>query len=249
MYRLFRFFCRILVISLLFSVLWAGLYRFIPPPVTLTMITNRVKGYGLDYRWRSLNRIDPIMADAVIAAEDSRFCSHHGFDFTAIEQAAKHNASGGRIRGGSTISQQTAKNVFLWQNGGYLRKFIEAYFTFLIEHLWSKQRIMEVYLNIAETGRGLYGVEAASQFYFHHDASHLSALEAARLAAIFPLPKKRRVQTPQGFVRRYGNIIQGRINLVRKNGLDRCFLPPSVKSSAISGNNRQQKAPSPQAGI
>lgn len=248
MCRLFRFFCRIFVISLLLSCLWAGFYRFIPPPVTLTMITNRIMGYGLDYRWRPLNRIDPIMADAVIAAEDSRFCSHHGFDFTAIEQAAKHNASGGRIRGGSTISQQTAKNVFLWQNGGYSRKIIEAYFTFLIEHIWSKRRIMEVYLNIAETGRGIYGVEAASQFYFHHDASHLSASEEARLAAIFPLPKKRSVQTPKGFVRRYGNIIQSRIALVRKSGLDRCLLPSPAKSSAISGSNRQPKAPLPQAG-
>ncbi|MFT8553765.1 MAG: monofunctional biosynthetic peptidoglycan transglycosylase [Zymomonas mobilis] len=244
--RLFRFFLRIFVYFLLISLLWVGLYRFVRPPITLTMIMNRINGYGLNQTWRPLNQIDPIMMDAVIASEDSRFCSHHGFDFTAIEQAAKHNASGGHIHGGSTISQQTAKNAFLWQNGGYPRKLIEAYFTFLIEHFWTKRRIMEVYLNIAETGRGVYGVEAASQYYFHHDASHLSALEAAKLAAIFPLPKKRSVQMPHGFVRRYGNIIQSRIPLVKRNGLDRCLF--TVTTSAISGNSKPQKAPSPPIG-
>lgn len=243
--RLFRFFGRIIVFFLLISLLWTGLYRFFPPPLTFTMIVNRMEGYGLNRTWRPLSRIDPIMVEAVIAAEDSHFCAHHGFDFTAIERAAKHNASNGRIHGGSTISQQTAKNAFLWQNGGYSRKLIEAYFTFLIEHLWTKRRIMEVYLNIAETGRGLYGVEAASQFYFHHDASHLSASEAARLAAIFPLPKKRSVQMPHGFVRRYGNIIQSRIPIVKKNGLDRCIFIPTT--SAISGNNKRQKALLPQS--
>ena len=114
------------------------------------------------------------MVRAAIAAEDSKFCSHNGFDFEAIEDAMKRNASGGRIRGGSTISQQTAKNAFLWQGGGYARKGVEAWFTFLIEHLWGKRRIMEVYLNLAETGIGTYGVNAGSQRYFGHDASAMS---------------------------------------------------------------------------
>ena len=134
----------------------------------------------------------------------------------------KRNASGGRIRGGSTISQQTAKNAFLWNGGGYARKGVEAWFTFLIEHLWGKRRIMEVYLNIAETGIGTYGVNAGSQRYFGHDASAMSATEAARIAAILPLPKKRGAVAPKGFTRRYGNTIAARIGVVGRDGLDAC---------------------------
>ena len=141
-----------------------------------------------------------------IAGEDGKFCSHHGFDFDAIESAMKKNASGGRIRGGSTISQQTAKNAFLWQGGGYARKGMEAWFTFLIEHLWGKRRIMEVYLNLAETGIGTYGVNAGSQRYYGHDASGLSRIEAARLAAVLPLPKKRGAVAPQA-TRSSGNCV------------------------------------------
>jgi monofunctional biosynthetic peptidoglycan transglycosylase len=147
---------------------------------------------------------------------------HHGFDFEAIEDAMKRNASGGRIRGGSTISQQTAKNAFLWNGGGYARKGVEAWFTFLIEHLWGKRRIMEVYLNLAETGIGTYGVNAGSQRYFGHDASAMSATEAARIAAILPLPKKRGAIAPKGFTRRYGNTIAARIGVVGRDGLDAC---------------------------
>ena len=129
---------------------------------------------------------------------------------------------GGRIRGGSTISQQTAKNAFLWQGGGYARKGAEAWFTFLIEHLWGKRRIMEVYLNLAETGIGTYGVNAGSERYFGHDASAMSAMEAARIAAVLPLPKERAAIAPKGFTRRYGNTITARIPLVAREGLDAC---------------------------
>src|SRR6185369_10409992 len=152
-----------------------------------------------------------------------KFCSHNGFDFEAIEDAMKRNASGGRIRGGSTISQQTAKNAFLWQGGGYARKGVEAWFTFLVEHLWGKRRIMEVYLNLAETGIGTYGVNAGSERYFGHDASAMSATEAARIAAIYPLPKKRGAIAPKGFTRRYGNTIAARIGAVARDGLDSCI--------------------------
>src|SRR5918993_1333722 len=162
------------------------------------------------------------MVRAAIAAEDSKFCQHSGFDVEAIENAMKRNASGGRIRGGSTISQQTAKNVFLWQGGGYFRKGVEAYFTFLIEQLWGKRRIMEVYLNVAETGIGTYGANAGAQRYFGHDASALSATEAARIAAVLPLPKQRGAIAPKGFTRRYGNSISARIGGVRRDGLDAC---------------------------
>jgi monofunctional biosynthetic peptidoglycan transglycosylase len=196
------------------------LLRFIPPPVTITMITD---GNGITKDWMPLSQIDPDMARAAIAAEDSKFCSHHGFDAVAIANAMRHNASGGRIRGGSTISQQTAKNVFLFQGGGFVRKGFEAWFTVLIEAIWGKRRIMEVYLNVAETGIGTYGVNAGAMRYFHHDASRLSPSEAARIAAVLPLPKKRAAIDPHGFTRRYGASIQKRIGMVRNSRLDSCL--------------------------
>ena len=140
----------------------------------------------------------------------------------AIAKAAMHNASGGRIRGGSTISQQTAKNVFLWQGGGYFRKGLEAWFTFLIENIWGKRRIMEVYLNVAETGIGTYGVEAGAQRYFDKSAASLTPLEAARMAAALPLPKERSVKNPRGWLARHGNTISARIGAVGRDGLDSC---------------------------
>ena len=205
------------------SLFMVVLYRFVPPPITLTMIGDALGGHGIDKSWRPLSAIDPNMARAAIAGEDSRFCVHHGFDFTAIETAYARNARGGRIRGGSTISQQTAKNVFLIQGGGYTRKGLEAYFTVLIEALWGKRRIMEVYLNVAETGIGTYGVDAASRRYFGHDAGQLSPLEAGRIAAILPLPKKRAAVAPHGFTRRHGNAITRRVGVVRNDGLDGCL--------------------------
>ncbi|WP_150291794.1 monofunctional biosynthetic peptidoglycan transglycosylase [Sphingobium estronivorans] len=202
------------------SLLMAVIYRFVPPPVTWTMIFDP---HGITKDWMSLDEMDPDMARAAIAGEDSRFCSHHGFDAVAIAQAMRHNASGGRIRGGSTISQQTAKNVFLFQGGGFLRKGLEAWFTLLIETIWGKRRIMEVYLNVAETGIGTYGANAGALRYFHHDASRLSRPEAARLAAVLPLPKKREAIDPHGFTRHYGNSIAARIGIVQRDGLDRCL--------------------------
>jgi monofunctional biosynthetic peptidoglycan transglycosylase len=195
------------------------LFKFVPPPVTATMILN---GDGITKDWESLSNIDRNLVTAVIAAEDGKFCSHNGFDQEAIEKAIKRNAEGGRIRGGSTISQQTAKNVFLWQGGGFFRKGLEAWFTFLIENIWGKHRIMEVYLNVAETGIGTYGAEAGSQRYFNHSAARLTKTEAARMAAALPLPQKRSVTNPTGFTRRYGNTIAARMGVVRRDGLDAC---------------------------
>ena len=206
----------------LLSILLVVIYRFVPPPVTATMLGDFFTGRGVSKDWMSLDEMDRDMVRAAIGAEDSKFCSHNGFDIEAIEDAMKRNASGGRIRGGSTISQQTAKNVFLWQGGGYARKGVEAYFTFLIEHLWGKRRIMEVYLNVAETGIGTYGANAGSMRYFGHDASAMSATEAARIAAILPLPKKRGAVAPKGFTRRYGNSIAARVGVVGRDGLDAC---------------------------
>lgn len=205
------------------SILWVLVYRFVPPPITFTMLGDLIGGNGVTKQWKPLSEIDPNMARAAIAGEDSRFCQHHGFDFTAIENAMQRNAKGGRIRGGSTISQQTAKNVFLIQGGGYPRKALEAYFTVLIENLWGKRRIMEVYLNVAETGIGTYGVEAGSNRYFGHSADDMSPAEAGRLAAILPLPKKRAAVDPRGFTRRHGNAITKRVGVVRNDGLDGCL--------------------------
>src|SRR6476661_2001051 len=214
---------RIVVGLILFSILWVLLYRFVNPPITFTMIGDKLQGRNLTRAWMPVDRIDRNMVRAVVAAEDSKFCSHWGFDQDAIAAAMRRNARGGNvIRGGSTISQQTAKNAFLWQGGGYARKGMEAWFTLLIENLWGKRRIMEVYLNLAETGIGTYGVNAGSQRYFDHDASAMSPTEAARMAAVLPLPKKRGVVAPKGFTRRYGNSITARIGIVARDGLDAC---------------------------
>ncbi|MGQ3101389.1 MAG: monofunctional biosynthetic peptidoglycan transglycosylase [Sphingopyxis solisilvae] len=206
------------------SVVWVLVYAVVPPPVTFTMLADR---NGITKDWTGLANIDRNMVRAVIAAEDGKFCTHNGFDREAIEQAIERNAQGRRMRGGSTISQQTAKNVFLWQGSGwtrYVRKVPEVWFTFLIETIWGKRRIMEVYLNVAETGIGTYGVEAGAQRYFKHGANKLTPAEAARIAAILPLPKKREAVSPSGFTRRYGNMITARIGQVRRDGLDGCVF-------------------------
>lgn len=194
-------------------------FRFVPPPVTATMLMDE---NGITKDWESLSQIDRNLVGAVISAEDSKFCSHDGFDREAIENAMKQNRQGGRIRGGSTISQQTAKNVFLWQGGGFFRKGLEAWFTFLIENLWTKRRIMEVYLNVAETGIGTYGAEAGAQRYFNKSAASLTTTEAGRMAAALPLPKKRSVTNPSGWLRRHGNTLAARIGVVRRDALDAC---------------------------
>ncbi|MFS0771475.1 monofunctional biosynthetic peptidoglycan transglycosylase [Sphingomonas sp. 1P08PE] len=204
------------------SLLWVGIYRFVPPPFTFTMLGDVIGGRSVTKDWMPLSTMDPDMARAAIAGEDAHFCQHGGFDMGAIANAAWRNAQGGRIRGGSTISQQTAKNAFLFQGGGYFRKAFEAYFTVLIEALWGKRRIMEVYLNIAETGIGTYGANAGALRYFGHDASRLSPTEAARIAAVLPLPKKRAAIDPRGFVRRHGNALGRYVGVVRRAGLDSC---------------------------
>ncbi|KUO55744.1 MAG: monofunctional biosynthetic peptidoglycan transglycosylase [Sphingomonadales bacterium BRH_c42] len=199
-------------------------YKWAPVPITATMVLDgEVWERGLAKDWESLDNIDRNMVAAVIAGEDGKFCQHDGFDAEAIEKAIANNARGGRIKGGSTITQQTAKNVFLWQGGGYFRKGLEAWFAVLIENIWGKRRIMEVYLNVAETGIATYGVEAGAQRYFNHSAARLSRMEAARMAAALPLPKQRSVISPGGFTRRYGNMIAARMGAVRRDGLDACI--------------------------
>jgi len=221
--RIFGWLIKLVLIFLVGSTLWVLLYRFVNPPITFTQFGDVLAGNGAASRWLPIERIDRDMVRAAIAGEDSKFCSHSGFDRQAIEAAMRRNARGGTvIRGGSTISQQTAKNAFLWQGGGWFRKGLEAWFTLLIENLWSKRRIMEVYLNVAETGIGTYGANAGAQRYFGHDATNLSPTEAARIAAVFPLPKRREAIAPRGFTRRYGNMITARIGAVSRQGLDAC---------------------------
>ena len=221
-YRLGWILGRAIIWFLAISVGLTVIYKWVPVPITVTMIADP-NGFTKD--WEPLSRIDRNMVAAVIAGEDAKFCSHNGFDAEAIEQAMERNAKGGRLRGGSTISQQTAKNVFLWQGTGwtrYARKGLEVWFTFLIEHIWGKRRIMEVYLNVAETGIGTYGVEAGAQRYYNKSAARLSRVEAARIAAGLPAPKRRAVTGATGFTRRHGNAIAARSSVVRNEALDAC---------------------------
>ncbi len=196
----------------LLSVAWVLVYRWVPPPATWLMLDRRAhppvgKGYyGIrpdpryaSYRFATLDEIAPSVPLAVVASEDQRFLLHHGFDLDGMWRAAQYNwhrADGQPVRGGSTISQQVAKNVFLWHGRSYVRKAAEAYFTVLIELLWSKRRIMEMYLSVAEMGDCTFGVEAASQRYFHKSARNLNAPEAALLAGVLPNPLRFRAGQP-----------------------------------------------------
>ena len=201
------------------------LFRFVPPPGTWLMAQRALEGRGWDYRWRKLDDIDPDLVRAAIASEDARFCRHGGFDTEAIEQAlAANRRNPNRIRGGSTISQQTAKNVFLWPQRSWLRKGLEAGFTVLIEAAWGKRRIMEVYLNVAEWGPGVYGAEAAARHWFGKGADDLTPAEASRLAAILPRPLVYRAARPGRYVARRSRAVQRNARIVRSDGLAGCVL-------------------------
>src|ERR1700729_571021 len=212
------------VVLLVGPVLAVIAYRFIPPPLTVLMVERMAQGQGLDHRWIPMSRMSPALPRAAIAAEDARFCSHHGFDFNAIEKAVNHNdRKPSKIRGGSTISQQTAKNVFLWPDRSWIRKGFEAYFTVLIEAVWGKPRIMEVYLNTVEMGPGVYGVEAAAQKYFHVSARNVSPAQAARLIAILPSPLKWQVVDPSAYVRRRDRKVGAAEGAVERIGGAECL--------------------------
>lgn len=182
------------------------LLRVVPPPATPLMVIRGLqgmvagKGFIIRKQWQPLTTISPAMVRAVTAAEDQKFLHHFGFDFDAISKAYANNRDGGRRRGGSTITQQTAKNVFLWPGGSYLRKGVEAYFTVLLELCWSKERIMEVYLNVAEFGPGVYGVESAARIYYQTTARQLTARQAAMLAAILPSPRQWNPARPTAYL-------------------------------------------------
>lgn len=194
--RILKILLRIVIAFLVLSIGTTLLFRWIPVPVTPLMLIRCVeqKSAGESMRlsrdWVPLKEISPKLQLAVVCSEDQNYLQHYGFDWDAIGKAMKHNEKSKKIRGASTISQQTAKNVFLWPGRSYVRKGFEVYFTLLIEVLWSKQRIMEVYLNSIEMGKGIYGAEAASEYWFHKKASQLTKDEAAALASILPLPLK-----------------------------------------------------------
>lgn len=200
------------------TLLWVLLLKWVPVRITPLMVARAVEYRGdpsfrTRQTWKSLDEISPELMKAVITAEDNKFMEHRGFDLESIRDAARTNRSRGRIaRGASTISQQTAKNVFLWSGRSWVRKGFEAYFTVLIEAIWGKERIMEVYLNVIELGKGVYGAEAAARQYFHEPASKISTSQACLMAACLPNPIKRDIANPGKYTRGYAQTIQSRIN-------------------------------------
>lgn len=187
------------------------LYRFVPVPLTPLMVLRQLQGEGLEKQWVEYDQLSPQLRRAVIASEDARFCTHHGFDWTEIDAALNDFQSGERLRGASTITQQTAKNLFLWP-GGWLRKILEIYPTVLLELMWPKRRILETYLNVIEWGPGIYGGEAASREYFGRPARLLTAPEAALMAAVLPNPRRWSPVKPTEYIRSRAATIMARMS-------------------------------------
>ena len=217
--KIFKFIKKLILYFLGISIGLVVLFKFIPVPFTPLMFIRSVENIGTDNKvtwkhdWVSIDEISIHIQKAVIASEDGKFTAHNGFDVKAIEKAYKDNKKGKRIKGGSTISQQTAKNVFLWQGRSYVRKGLEAYFTVLIEFIWGKERIMEVYLNSIEMGNGVYGIESASQHWFNKSAKNLTKSEAAAIAAILPNPRKFKAKNGSTYIERRKKTIQRQMNL------------------------------------
>ncbi len=187
--RITRLIFKIFIYGFVLSILYTLLCKWVNPPITITQLVSVMKGNGLHRKYVNMSEISPNLKLAVMASEDQLFPDHNGFDFKSIQKAMKHNEKNKSLHGASTISQQVAKNVFLWQHGGYFRKGLEVYFTFLIETTWGKKRILEVYLNVAEMGDGIFGVEAAAEHYFHTSAKNVTRKQAALIAACLPNPQ------------------------------------------------------------
>jgi len=217
--RLLNIFKKCILYFFAISIISTIIFRFVPIPCTPLMLIRTIEYAfdgdfrGIQYQWRSKDEISDYMRQAVVAAEDQKFYEHHGFDIEAIKKAIKHNKnSTTKIKGGSTISQQCAKNVFLWQGRNWIRKGFEAYFTILIELFWSKERILEVYLNVIEMGIGVYGTESAAHYYYKKDAIQLSKSESALLASILPNPRKWDPKIPSSYINRRKNWILRQMN-------------------------------------
>ena len=196
--------------------------RFVPVPTTILMMQRAANGQDIRKDWTALEDISPHLVRAVMSGEDSRFCEHAGIDFVALETAMADNAKGGRRRGGSTITQQTAKNVYLWNGGGYVRKAAEAWFALYSNVVWGKRRTMEIYLNVAEWGDGIFGAEAAAQVRFGKSAKDLTRREAALLAAVLPSPNKWRVDPPGPYVLGRADVLQQRMSVIQTSAYDAC---------------------------
>lgn len=220
--KVLKFIGKLILYFLGISVGLVIIFKFVPVPVTPLMVIRCVEQISAGEKvvwkhdWVSIDEMSINIQKAVIASEDGKFTSHNGFDVKAIEKAYQNNQKGKKIKGGSTISQQTAKNVFLWQGRSYLRKGLEAYFTVLIEVVWGKERIMEVYLNSIEMGNGIYGIEAASQHWFNKSANNLTKAEAAAIAAILPNPRKFKAANGSQYTNRRKNAIKRQMNFYEK---------------------------------
>ncbi len=217
--RIFSYTAKACVALIAFGLVVVFLGRFVDPWTTPYMVAESHRHGGVAYEWVDLEDIAPVMARAVVAAEDANFCRHWGFDMAAIRDAIEDGGS----RGASTLSQQTVKNLYLWHGRNYTRKALEALLTPALEALWPKKRIVEVYLNIAEFDTGVFGVKAAARHYFGVSAAELSAIQAARLAAILPNPKARSAKNPSGFVRRRAQSIMDGAETIRRDGRATCF--------------------------
>ena len=211
-----RGFGRIIFYTLLTALLAPAviilIYRVVPPPGTPLMVLRAIGGAGWNYDWEPLERIARTLPRTALTAEDETFCTHHGFDTKALKEAWEEylEDDGGTLRGGSTITQQTAKNLFLWPGRDWVRKGLEAWLTIYLEALWDKQRIMEVYLNVVEWGPGVYGAEAAARHHFGKSAANLTASESARLAAVLPSPLRWSASKPGPYVQRRSAMLEGR---------------------------------------
>jgi monofunctional glycosyltransferase len=219
--RIFKILLWFLLIFIFITVFPVFLYKFVHPPITPLMV---LRGFETDkktdYKWIPIEKMSHNLFQAALAAEDDTFMKHHGFDFRAIKLAYESNQKSKRTKGGSTISQQTAKNVFLWPHRDFVRKGLEAWFTVLIEFVWGKERIMETYMNVVEFGPGVYGVEAASLKYFNKHAAKLSKYEAASLISVLPNPNIYKVLKPSAYTQRYRNAIVRRMDRITKVKFD-----------------------------
>jgi monofunctional biosynthetic peptidoglycan transglycosylase len=218
--KILRFIWKAMLWFFAISLFLVVLFKFVPVPFTPLMVIRSIeqktdgKPMILSHDWVPLEEISPNLQKAVIASEDQHFLTHHGFDFNALEKAYENNQKGKKIKGGSTISQQTAKNVFLWPGRSYIRKAFEAYFTVLIELIWGKERIMEVYLNSIEMGDGVYGAQEASRVWYRKDAANLTRREAAGIAAILPNPRKFKATNSSSYINRRKNAIERQMRYI-----------------------------------
>jgi monofunctional biosynthetic peptidoglycan transglycosylase len=229
--RLWQMLKKLLLFLVAAHFIYIIILKWIDPPLTVTQLASWIAGHGLKRDYVRMDHISPQAALAVIAAEDQLFPDHNGFDVKSIRKAMEaHENRHQKLRGASTISQQVAKNVFLWQGRSWIRKGLETYFTFMIEAIWGKKRILEVYLNVAEMGKGIFGIEAASRTYFDKPAKLLSAPESARIAACLPNPRKYQVSPPSEYInRRYPWVVQQMDNLRGDKDIRRLLDPPPKK--------------------